>query len=297
MPVPAEAARAADAQLDAWERDAALTRPAGLPRRLHYADRLERIELIAAGTDATGSDRRDRLQRLRAQWEDANRRDIDALRQAIRQGHGSEPLRNLLADTHIGTEAGTDAEHDDSEGYDWKDTLLAEVLALSEPDAEIAALAPGLVRYQPTPARHLFAFLQRAALSADDVLIDLGSGLGQVPLVAALLTPAHCIGIELESAYVDTARRSAEALALRNVEFIRQDARLADLEAGTVFYLYTPFVGAPLASMLERLREQARHHPLRLCTLGPCTPIVAAETWLRTSDSPRRDRPVLFHGR
>jgi hypothetical protein len=122
--------------------------------------------------------------------------------------------------------------------------------------------------------------IRRTQLTAQDVFVDLGSGLGHVPLLVAICTDARAIGIELEPAYVECARRSAEALRLTNATFLTQDARVADLSSGTVFYLYTPFCGAILRVVLDQLRLIATTRDIRVCTFGPCTAIVAAEPWL-----------------
>ena len=42
-----------------------------------------------------------------------------------------------------------------------------------------------------------------------------------------------------------------ERLKLERVTFIQQDARAADFSGGTVFYLYTPFTGSILRSVLD----------------------------------------------
>nr|WP_225562439.1 MULTISPECIES: methyltransferase domain-containing protein [unclassified Pseudoxanthomonas] len=154
-----------------------------------------------------------------------------------------------------------------------------------------------MVFYQPTPARHLLALLRRLDLRESDVLIDLGSGLGHLPLLTAILTPAQAVGIEIEPAYVASARRSADALALEHVRFVAGDARTIDLSAASVYYLYSPFSGAMLAGMLAILERQARMRPLRIATLGPCTIETATAPWLRTGDAIRPDAPVLFHSR
>ena len=87
--------------------------------------------------------------------------------------------------------------------------------------------------------------------------------------------------IEREAGYVACARRCARQLGLARASFLCQDARAADLSRGTVFYLYTPFTGAILREVLQRLAQEAKARPLRLCTLGPCTAEVAAQPWLR----------------
>jgi tRNA A58 N-methylase Trm61 len=154
-----------------------------------------------------------------------------------------------------------------------------------------------MVFYQPTPARHIFALIARAGLSERDILLDLGSGMGHVPLITAICTGAQTIGIELEAAYVECARRSARELNLNNVRFIQQDARAADLSRATLFYLYTPFSGTILRDVLAALRHEAARREIRICTYGPCTPTIAEERWLAPDGPPQTDRITVFHPR
>ena len=98
----------------------------------------------------------------------------------------------------------------------------------------------------------------------------------------------------MEGAYVDCARRSAQSLHVSRVAFIRQDAREADYSSGTLFYLYTPFTGTVLRTVLDRLREQASRRPIRICTYGPCTPLVARETWLQPFAPVEPDRVAIL---
>jgi hypothetical protein len=154
-----------------------------------------------------------------------------------------------------------------------------------------------MVFYQPTPARHVFDLIRRVGLAAHDVFVDLGSGLGHVPLLAAICTAAQCIGIEREAAYVDCFRRSAEALHLSRVTCIEQDARAADLSSGTVFYLYTPFTGAVMRSVLDGLRREATGRRIRIATYGPCTSVISGEPWLEVVGALDHRRVVLFRSR
>jgi len=154
-----------------------------------------------------------------------------------------------------------------------------------------------MVFYQPTPARHIFEMFERTALGPDDVLIDLGAGLGHVPMLAAIATPARAIGVEIEPAYVACAQRAADSLRLGRASFMEGDARDADLSEGTVFYLYTPFSGQMLRGMLDRLAERARDRPIKVCSFGPCSMIVAEEAWLHTTDPIHTERLVLFQSK
>ncbi|HEY6941484.1 MAG TPA: hypothetical protein VI238_08445 [Dokdonella sp.] len=70
------------------------------------------------------------------------------------------------------------------------------------------------------------------------------------------------------------------ALKLDRVAFFEQDARVADLSTGTVFYLYTPFGGPILRAVLDALRAQASQRPIRVCSYGPCTSAIGGEAWL-----------------
>jgi len=120
-------------------------------------------------------------------------------------------------------------------GYDYLDELIHGVLQFEEPSAEAVQLESEMVPYQPRPARHIFDFIGRAALTERDFLIDLGSGPRHVALMASICTSANCTGIERDTAYVECARKSARSLNLKNMRFVH-----GDLSDGTVFYLYKP---------------------------------------------------------
>jgi hypothetical protein len=200
-----------------------------------------------------------------------------------------DSLLHWLPDRELGVVKG--------QGYDYLDALISGVLQFPAPEDEGVELAPEMVFYQPTPARHIFAMIDRVRLTEQDVLIDLGSGLGHVSLLASICTPAHSVGIELQTAYVDCARHAAEKLNLNSVAFIEQDVRSADLSSGTVFYLYTPFTGSILRTVLDRLKLEGAEREIRICTFGPCTTAIAREPWLRAVDASDEDRIAVFSSR
>lgn len=273
------------AWMGALERDRSLLEPERLRQRLDVLDRLENY-LVGAPREY-----QERIRTLSAELEEANQRLYRSIRQEIRRGAGAEKLFEWAraADSDALAEPGIDGER-----YDHLDALLSGVLQMDAPASDVAELHEEMVFYQPTPARHIFELIRRAKISGRDVLIDLGSGLGHVPLLVAICTGARCIGIEWEAAYVDCARRCASALNLSDVTFIRQDAREADLSTGTVFYLYTPFKGTMLREMLAALGREAITREIRVCTLGPCTEIVAREPWLERRDASGADTLAVF---
>lgn len=259
--------------------------PAAVPAarlwcRLDWLDRVDRLQ---AGTPA--------LEAARLQVEAGNERLFEELRADLRRGQGDAALAALLA-----ARPGAGAPPQAREGFDAVDELFAGLLRLPAPDAPEIALDADMVAYQPTPARHVLDLLARTGLRADDLLVDLGAGLGQVPMLAALCSPARALGIEIEPALVRSARQAADGLALSRVAFLCQDAGVADLSSGTVFYLYTPLRGARMAALLERLRAEAARRPLRVCGFGPCVDLLARQAWLRPQGEVARHRVTVFSG-
>lgn len=276
--------------LDALEQDRSLEQPEELRRRIAVLDRLEDALLDEAVSPAADAGLHARARAIRTRLEAVNGALYQAIRGSIQRGEGARELRRWTAPS-----GPDDALQGDD--YDHLDELVCGVLSFETPGEPMTELAAEMVFYQPTPARHIFGLLDRLALTERDLLVDLGAGLGHLPLLAAICTPAHSIGIELEPVYVRCARRCAQVLRLDRARFEQQDARAADLAEGTVFYLYTPFTGTILRTVLNALRRQADGRAIRVCTYGPCTPAVAREPWLATDDAPVTDRVVIFHSR
>jgi len=278
------------------QQDRSLDGPDRLRQRIDALDRLEAY--LPHGQDQArdiestmGTSLHDRASAMCARLEAVNCKFYQAIRSEIQQGVTPRWLREQVIGCSRDEGASRRAHED---GYDYLDAVIAGVLQFEEPDAEITELAAEMVFYQPTPARHVFDLIGRAALTERDVLVDLGSGLGHVPLLTSICTDARSIGIEREPVYVDCARRCALALNLPNATFIRQDAREADFSCGTVFYLYTPFTGAILRTVLDSLRREAAGREIRICTYGPCTLIVAEEPWLQVVGTLKPGRAALF---
>lgn len=271
--------------LDGMLQDRSWRQPDQLGRRADMSEQLERWLVHHGGKLQPALGRR--VEALMQELEAADERLYQSIRADIRSGQGARSLLPWVAAM----------PHDgDAENYDSLDALVSGVLALAEP-GEVPALEAEMVFYQPTPARHIFDFIARASISARDTVIDLGSGLGHVTLLTAICTPARCIGIEWQRAYVASAQRCARALNVRNARFLAQDVRHARLSEGTVFYLYTPFTGTLLRTVLDMLAREAKHRAIRLCSLGPCTEALARESWLSTDDACDPRRTTLFRSR
>ena len=91
----------------------------------------------------------------------------------------------------------------------------------------------------PTPHLVVAEMLRLARASATDVVYDLGSGDGRIPIAAARDYGARGIGIELDPHLVARARCLArEARVEHRVEFREQDLFTAEMRDATVVTLF-----------------------------------------------------------
>lgn len=162
----------------------------------------------------------------------------------------------------------------------WVDDLFG--ITDAPPDA---ALPRGSVPYLPCGVGEILAAVEDVPLRADDMFVDLGSGLGRVVLLAHLLSGACGLGVEIQPSLVTRARAQASALGLAGVSFVEANAADLDLD-GSVFFMYAPFNGRMLTSVLERVEAVARRHAVVLCTVDVVLPDLA---WL----TPRRARTSI----
>jgi SAM-dependent methyltransferase len=120
------------------------------------------------------------------------------------------------------------------------------------------------IHFVPTPDDVVEAMLRLAEVGQNDIVYDLGSGDGRIPITAARRFGARGVGIDLDPKLVAQATRHAqEAGVADRVRFIEGDIFEADISAATVVTLYL------LTSINERLR------PKLLKDLRPGTRIVS----------------------
>ena len=248
------------------------------------AELADRLDLWLVGTSIPADEAR--AQRILDEIAALDDTLFARLRDEVRAGRGRAALSPWL----IGDEPR--GQH-----YDALDTLLGGVLALEDPVSDDPVPPPDMVFYQPTPARHIVDCVHRAAIGAGDTVLDLGSGLGHVPMLVNILTGAQATGVEREPAYVDAATHAARALGLAGVRFIQGDARDASFEGVDVVYLFTPFIGRVLAEVVVSLERVATRRPLRVVTLGPCTRTFARLPWLHADGPASTDRVAVFRSR
>jgi SAM-dependent methyltransferase len=110
------------------------------------------------------------------------------------------------------------------------------------------------VPYVPTAPSVVRTMLEVAEVSEDDVVYDLGSGDGRIPIMAAKEFGARAVGIEIDSALVAKARAKARAAGVADkVTFRQQDFFKTDLTDATVVTLYLwPEINVKLRPKLLR---------------------------------------------
>ena len=112
----------------------------------------------------------------------------------------------------------------------------------------------------PTPERMIHRMLQIADTTKDDVVLDLGSGDGRIPIYASKHFGARSIGVELEGNLVRLSREAATAQGVANLaQFVQQDLYQADLSKATVIALYiSPEVMRRLTPVFFALKPGTR---------------------------------------
>jgi len=129
------------------------------------------------------------------------------------------------------------------------DETLAETAVLSDSDT-----VKKDVPYVSTSQRVVNRMLEAADVTSEDVVFDLGSGDGRIPITAAKKYGARGVGVEIDPELVAKARKNArEAGVADRVEFRQGDLFQADISEATVVALYLwPEINVKLRPKLLR---------------------------------------------
>jgi SAM-dependent methyltransferase len=143
-----------------------------------------------------------------------------------------------------------------------RDHLIEEILDIAYPPLEELGRTRDSMPYCPSGLGEILFTLERSDLGPGKTLVDLGSGLGKVVLLAALLTGAEAYGLEIEPSLVAHARKAAAALGLDGAHFVQGDIRNAELPPADTYYLFIPLHRS--ADVVERLAPIAAERPIRV---------------------------------
>jgi predicted RNA methylase len=110
------------------------------------------------------------------------------------------------------------------------------------------------VRYVPTPQTVVDAMLALAGVTAADVVYDLGSGDGRIPITAAEKFGARSVGIDIDPFQITQAYGNlARSRARDRVTFRNEDLFEADISDATVVTLFLfPTMRDRLVPFLKR---------------------------------------------
>jgi len=93
--------------------------------------------------------------------------------------------------------------------------------------------------YVPSPQSVVSDMLRYADVSAEDFLIDLGSGDGRIVLTAAKVFGARGFGVEIKDDLVKKSNEAAQKEGLADrVKFLKQDLFKTDMSQATVITMY-----------------------------------------------------------
>jgi 16S rRNA G966 N2-methylase RsmD len=142
---------------------------------------------------------------------------------------------------------------------------LAALIVLAFLTAPTAAQQAGTLRqpdviFVPTPQEVVDAMLQMANVTAKDLVYDLGSGDGRIPITAAQKFGARAVGIDIDPQRIKEANENlAKANVGDKVKFLNQDLFQTDLGQASVITLYLlPSLNVKLMPKLKQLKPGTR---------------------------------------
>src|SRR5215510_10550500 len=116
-------------------------------------------------------------------------------------------------------------------------TLL--VLPVGAQQAAQAPLRSPDVIFVPTPQEVVDAMLKLAKVTKNDVIYDLGSGDGRIPITAAKTYGARGVGIDIDPQRIKEATENLKTAGVGDrVKFLNQDLFTTDISEATVVTLY-----------------------------------------------------------
>ena len=138
--------------------------------------------------------------------------------------------------------------------------LFAAVPAAAQAQAQKAAPRTPDVIFVPTPHEVVEDMLRLVDVKKGDVLYDLGSGDGRIPIIAAQKYGAKGIGVDIDPRLVELSWRNAnDAEVASRVKFFVGDLFETDFSEATVVTMYlTPNILNQLAPKLRSLKPGTR---------------------------------------
>ena len=117
--------------------------------------------------------------------------------------------------------------------------LIATVIAPATAQQTQAPLRSPDVIFVPTPQEVVDAMLKVAKVTQNDLVYDLGSGDGRIPITAAKTYNARGVGIDIDPVRIQEATANLKTAGVGDkVRFLNQDLFTTDISQATVVTLY-----------------------------------------------------------
>jgi precorrin-6B methylase 2 len=117
--------------------------------------------------------------------------------------------------------------------------IVAALAAAASAQTAPAPLRSPDVIFVPTPQEVVDAMLKLAKVGASDVVYDLGSGDGRIPITAARTYGARGVGIDIDPQRIKEATENLKAAGVGDkVRFLNQDLFTTNISEATVVTLY-----------------------------------------------------------
>jgi precorrin-6B methylase 2 len=138
--------------------------------------------------------------------------------------------------------------------------MTGTTATLAQPATSTAQPRTPDVIFVPTPQPVVDAMLEVAKVGPKDVLYDLGSGDGRIPVTAAKKFGTRAVGIDIDPQRIQEANANAKSAGVTDkVKFIQGDLFQQDLSQATVISLYLlPSLNLKLRPTLLNLKPGTR---------------------------------------
>ena len=153
---------------------------------------------------------------------------------------------------------------------------LAAGPAAAQQTATQAPLRPPDVIFVPTPQEVVDAMLKLAKVTKNDVVYDLGSGDGRIPITAARVHGARAVGIDIDPVRIREANENLKMAAASDpsitsrVRFLNQDLFASDISEATVVTLYLlPSLNIKLLPTLNKMLKPGTRVVSHAFDMGP----------------------------
>lgn len=235
-----------------------------------------------------------KVSRLSMELEVINLRIFDETRELIKSPNSSPASLRAFLNRYTKYQPCEDGHiHID---YEALDVLISGTLFPDVVPTPFMDLFPEMVHWEASPGSVILDMVDHVPFQSEDIFFDIGSGLGNIAVLVNVLTGLRTVGIEREPVYCEYAWNLATSLKLDNVTFVNKDAREAQLQSGTIFYLFTPFVASILNEVMGKIYTVSQHHTVFVISFGPCTAEIAKLSWLTpiSKDTQHQFKLVIF---